>query len=392
MVVIENSDNLCAVRAISVGLCRLTLTTEEEFLNATRDVPGDNIDKVLNSNRCSPSIYRQVRKSDSIRKTQFKMAERIMHIAGLPLLSRALIIDDLGVIEEVLNINVAVISADTGNKFVRKPNQRSRKTIYLYLHDNHLDVISSITGFCSSSYFCQRCTQPYSSASRRSYVSCCTSCGSNDCQEETQIEFPNCHLLCRSADRMVRRRTCWYGPSYCETYYRCTTFNKVMKEDKKEEHACGEYKCKFCKDYVMPGHLCYQRALPDEKTEPQYIFFEFETTQNTICECDAGYHPEPRNKCKRFQPGMPCSGCQLCQHCLMPTCGKQEHVPNLLVAYTVCPFCHDTDSLTCDVCGLRCPSCTQKPCPRCPLSKELAFTESYHFFRWLFSPQYKVFV
>ena len=168
---IVNDECLCALRAVAVGYCKLVLTTKDEFDEATRDLTGDNKDKVLQTSKCSPSIYRAVRQPDSTQYGEFqrRMAERLALDARLPL-DRPLTISDLDPVDDLLNVNVAVLSADSGNKFVRRPNRPNRRTLYLYLHDRHFDALVSLTGFLGYSYFCEQCCQPYTTKNKQTQL------------------------------------------------------------------------------------------------------------------------------------------------------------------------------------------------------------------------------
>ena len=386
--VIRNSDSLCALRAVAVALCKLTLTTKEDFDDSTKDIPGDNTDRILICHKCSPSMYREVRKPDSPKsKVQLHMAERIAGMANLPL-DRPVTIRDLDSVEEVLGVNLAVVSLESGNQFVRRPTHKNRRTVYLYHHEDHYDPIVSITGFFAQSYFCESCLQPYSNRSRHSCVTCCASCGSNDCILDEETECPDCNVICRSVDCMTRHKTAWGPQSFCDAYYRCTLCNKKMKANRRQLHTCGEYKCPSCEQYVQPGHLCYQRALPPASPAPaKLVFYDFETTQHEVIECTLGYSCQPEDDCPHCIEDVFCVACRTCRNCLSHSCGQTRHQPNLVVAHTVCPSCEGD---VCRKCGSLCTNCTE-PCPRCPLITRHVFHEARDFFVWLYDKRYKDF-
>ena len=391
VVQIKNDDSLCALRAVAVGYCKLVLTTKDEFDEVTRDPTTDNVDKVLQTGKCSPSIYRSVRQPDSTQdgKFQRRMAERLALDAGLPL-DRPLTIADLDPVEDLLNVNVAVLSADSGNKFVRRPNRQDRRTLYLYHHNRHFDAIVSLTGFLGYSYFCEQCCQPYSNKNQHSCSVCCTSCENTDCPVLDEIECPSCHVICRSQACLERHRLPRPQTelSPCQTRYRCTLCNKKMPADRKTLHTCGEYKCPSCTYFVQPGHLCFQRALPPVKPDPpKYVFYDFETCQYQVHECEEGYRCQPQTDCPDCTEDLFCHPCRTCRNCLSDVCGRRRHVPNLVVAHTVCPACHDPDPERCKGCGSLCPGCT-RPCPRCPLLRRHVFHEARDFFVCLFSKRY----
>ena len=71
-------------------------------------------------------------------------------------------LNDIEAFEKVLGVRVMVVSARLGNKFITSPSMDERPCIYVYLvDDDHYHAITSITGFFSSVYFCQKCLKHY---------------------------------------------------------------------------------------------------------------------------------------------------------------------------------------------------------------------------------------
>jgi hypothetical protein len=96
------------------------------------------------------------------------------------------------------------------------------------------------------------------------------------------------------------------------------------------------------------------------KLRKVFIFFDFECRQDDMVQCESGYLPDEKGKCK---------------NCQASTCGAFEHVPNLCVVQKVCTVCMnqniDEKSL-CHECG----------------KNELVFSgpeTTYDFCQWLFS-------
>ena len=282
VVQIKNVDSLCALRAVAVTFCKLNSTSKDEFMTATRDLTGDNLEKVLKTGKCSPSIYRAVRQPDSTQDGEFqrRIAERLARDAGLPL-DRPLTIADLDPVEDLLNVNVAVLSADSGNKFVRRPNRPDRR----------------LTGFLGYQYFCEQCCQPYTTKNQHSCSVCYTSCENTDCPVLEEIECPSCRVICRSRACLERHRLPRPRAdlTLCETHNRCPLCNKKMPSNRKTLHTCGEYKCPSCTYFVQPGHLCFQRALPPVSPDPpKYVFYDFETCQSRCTNARKATAANPR--------------------------------------------------------------------------------------------------
>lgn len=64
---------------------------------------------------------------------------------------------------------------------------------------------------------------------------------------------------------------------------------------KPEDHKCGHFTCKSCRQYVDPEHLCYARSYPpSEDGNRRFIFADIETSQkDEIVQCEWGYAPRP---------------------------------------------------------------------------------------------------
>ncbi|XP_041351271.1 uncharacterized protein LOC121370216 [Gigantopelta aegis] len=99
-----------------------------------------------------------------------------------------------------------------------------------------------------------------------------------------------------------------------------------------------------------------------------------------------------------------CSHQSRCQHCQQSWCGKQQHVPNYLVAQTACEVCkHEpvTETSKCHACGSRCPCCNKRdkkknylkePCEQTCGCRQVIFQgDGAHirFCQWLFQDDHK---
>ena len=263
-------------------------------------------------------------------------------------------------------------------------------------------MISSVTGFFSARYFCSSCLKHYDHKERHECEVTCIVCKTSDCPKtEEPIKCQKCHMTCRSQTCYQSHITKNKGLSECEKWWKCPMCYKVINVTKreKEDHRCGEYQCTSCDKYVMKDHLCYLRSIPaKEEFIPEFIFADFECSQDERAECTEGYVPLRNPDCMECQPGRTCSPCAKCQRCKTSWCGKSSHKPNFVVAHTVCPSCIDrpvTSKSTCQDCGTRCARCVDQdaPCQGCGL-REVIFEgqdTSRTFGKWLFSSQHKYF-
>ena len=131
------------------------------------------------------------------------------------------------------------------------------------------------------------------------------------------------------------------------------------------QHECGETKCKVCDEYYLENahHLCYMRGMTPSIEPENFIFHDFECTQE-----------------------------------------NGEHVPNFVVAQSICSHCEKepiTEKSVCHECGSRCNICDKydnkekewerNPCIGCG-KRQVIFKGSNtkrEFCQWLISEQHK---
>ncbi|CAC5402774.1 unnamed protein product [Mytilus coruscus] len=104
-------------------------------------------------------------------------------------------------------------------------------------------------------------------------------------------------------------------------------------------------------------------AINTEITDKQVIFFDCETTQDTLLQCESGNLPsvERCQNCKDKDKA--CTQCKLCQNCGKSSCGTKEHKVNFICMQTACDRCKDkqiSNEPKCNFCGVRCSMCDKK--------------------------------
>ena len=117
-------------------------------------------------------------------------------------------------------------------------------------------------------------------------------------------------------------------PSLCEKMYRCKQCNKIFDRHKRDisSHKCGEYYCTCCNTYVTDEHLCYFKIKPLKVTSGRFLYYDFETCQDSLITCDHGYKNKPRQNCQSCTPVQLCSQCRRCINCKKSYCGLEQHV------------------------------------------------------------------
>ena len=103
--------------------------------------------------------------ADSRRPLQGKAAKELHEAANVPL-------GPCGITEvqmfqkHLTQYEINIISMEHDNAIIypstpTKPSTSNVKPIYLYLHNNHYDVITAMSGFFGKSYFCHECRRAY---------------------------------------------------------------------------------------------------------------------------------------------------------------------------------------------------------------------------------------
>ena len=295
------------------------------------------------------------------RRIQEEFALELHTKAGVPLHQCG--IEDVKTFQRFLvGYQIHVISREHFNGIVYH-GPTAEKKIYLYYHDNHYDVITSMTAFLSRIYFCTNCYKGYNTNEEHACNNVCHNC--RKIHDQTEDDWINC----QDCGRYFKGPTCFnlhnkttpLGNSTCTSYYKCKNCGQTVNK-RAGDHTCGNVYCKTCKDYYSSGHQCYMLPVDynDRQKKQTYIFFDFECTQDDRIQCQQGYQSDDNEKCI---------------HCKSPRCGAFEHKPNLCVVHRVCLKCMDQgvdkDSI-CQACG----------------KNELVFAgpnTTEHFCQWLFS-------
>ena len=414
VITIENDDVLCMARSIAVAWAKLHRCSPEEWKTITHERGiQSNLELILKHRKVPKSHYRNILMKPNYQQKELAIA--ISRLAGVSI-TRPSTLSDISAFEKVLNIRVMVISAKHGNNFVTPHNINEQPCVYLYLvDDNHFHAISSVTGFFSSTYFCEKCLKHYNNKEKHQCETTCIVCKTTKCPKTVHIIICNkCNMTCRSQDCFDRHlikpnvsgldRGLAPKLSQCETWFKCKTCYKIINRNKRkiELHMCGEYLCSSCNKYVLRGHQCYLRATPyKDKSSLKFIFFDFECNQDEISECTEGYVSSTIPTCQQCHPSQLCKTCSKCKNCGSSCCGKTVHRTNFVVAHTVCKKCiHEPvqpDSI-CNSCGTRCKKCYNTdgdallPCVDTCGFREVIFEgndTANKFGNWLFSSQHR---
>ena len=258
IITIYNNDNLCLARALVVAIAKIE--KDPNYKNMLK--PGYKI------------LERKA-------KELHEAAKVPLGPCGLP---------EVELFQKYLtNYEINIVSGNHDNSIIYPsgPSPDNNVTpIYLYLHDNHYDVITTMPGFLSNSYFCHKCSQSYSHKFDHVCDEMCKSCRSYDC-----VLIGN-GLKCDECDRLFKNKTCYDqhkepvdgDRSVCQAVRKCGKCGKSMdvRKLKPKGHICGK-KCSTCGVVLneKSEHQCYiqKTEQPEESQYNQLLFFDLECKQ-----------------------------------------------------------------------------------------------------------------
>ena len=251
VITIKNNDNLCLARALVVAIAKI----EKD-----------------------PSYKHIV---DPERRVQEKKARELHELAKVPLGPCGL--PEVELFQKYLTAyEINIVSASHNNSIIYppKPTTSNATPIYLHLHKNHYDVITTMPGFLSSVYFCHKCRHPYNNKHSHLCPGMCKSCRSYDC-------VGNDPVVCDQCNRSFKSKACYDShkepvngaKSVCQAIKKC---EKSVQVRQLKKHLCGK-KCSTCGVVLneKDEHKCYIQKT-EQKEESQYselLFFDLECTQ-----------------------------------------------------------------------------------------------------------------
>ena len=258
VITIKNNDDLYLARALVVAIARIEKDPKYKSL------------------------------IDSRGRAQEKKARELHERANVPFGSCGLPKVDLFQ-KYLTNYEINIVSGNHNDSIIypSKPSNNNNVTpIYLYLHDNHYDVITSMPGFLSTSYFCHKCSKSYCKNSDHLCDAMCRSCRSYGCVLNGD------GLKCKECNRLFKNKTCYDqhkepvggARSVCQTIRKCEKCGKAMDVRKlnPKNHICGK-KCSTCGVIInnKDEHKCYIQKT-EQSEESQYselLFFDLERKQ-----------------------------------------------------------------------------------------------------------------
>lgn len=193
IVQIKNNDHKCGYKAIVVGFAKLMKRKETNLNHGTMST----FEQLFVNRFCTTKFYKNLTSRNS---TQTRLVDN-MRQQLLPQhnFEETLRIVDIPKFEEVLKLSIQVVQQKFGNAKFIYTSRKYDESLYLYLHNDHYDVITTITGFFKTPYFCELCMTPYKNKEEHCCENQCYIC--NDyCQGDKEpLKCPDCFAPCKNA-------------------------------------------------------------------------------------------------------------------------------------------------------------------------------------------------
>ena len=149
----------------------------------------------------------------------------------------------------------------------------------------HYHVIGNLTAAMAKRYVCTACGTGCRRDVTHTCDQTCSSCMASPPCVATGVRIP-----CADCARHFRSQICFANHkrrignrrAVCERKRECVTCGELIVSDK--PHECGKRYCDVCTANREAGHLCYMQPLKNVLPSSDgvlYVFFDFETTQNT---------------------------------------------------------------------------------------------------------------
>lgn len=200
---IKNKDDLCCARALVTAIARVDYHPK------------------WNSIRQGRSIQRE-------------LAVSLHHKANVPMGKCG--IEEVKMFQaSLLNYQIHVVSKAHFNAIVYQ-GPDGGIPVYLYNHDDHFDVITSMTGFLNRSYFCKSCKKGYQHLERHACNSPCYFCRklhTDDTENWQYCEKCNCKFINETCFELHKSKT---EKGKSEMYYRCTDCNQLINCSKHKKN------------------------------------------------------------------------------------------------------------------------------------------------------------
>ena len=157
------------------------------------------------------------------------------------------------------------------------------KCIYLYHHDSHYDVISSMPAFLARKQYCHTCKKGYDKITDHPCGNLCKLCHIQNCPVVKWKYCQDCNRFFKSDECFARHKAAvGKQKDLCSSLVKCQKCQRVVTRSSLNDHHCGLVRCSTCDKYVKPeNHQCYMQPIEKRNRQPAQ-----ESTNNEFLDDD----------------------------------------------------------------------------------------------------------
>ena len=262
-IIIENNDNLCAIRAVIVAIA-YEKSKDKTFFEVEKKKNAQYLAKIM-------------RTGSTLLSKEVKKVADACYISDKPCGVKEFQLLEIYFREYQINVinNDGVL--DKIPIYQGKPN---KKHIYICYTGSHYNVIKSIKSFYKCSYFCHLCKTKTNNIDAHYCKNNCRFCNRLNCQITSTKVCEFCGETCNSDNCLT-----YHQRHVCRIINQCS----ICEGKKKKNHVCLDQKyCKNCNKVVEIDHKCYVLTEDEKKTKFQnneaknykgLIWFDYEAYQ-----------------------------------------------------------------------------------------------------------------
>ncbi|XP_067322381.1 uncharacterized protein [Anolis sagrei] len=193
---------------------------------------------------------------------------------------------DISTVEQHLrvNIDVAYYSKKSGWCVFKTEGPIYPKAYTLLLHEEHFYGVLNVKALFGMRNYCQFCRKLYNH-DRHSCLFYCRMCMRKACSNvvDEQVRCLRCKFHCRSnACLKLHQQLFLEKKVKCPARRYCTKCCHYQDADHDDERCKGR-QCMVCWGYIVEDedHLCYMQTLNRPKLSVKYLFYDFESQQES---------------------------------------------------------------------------------------------------------------
>ena len=230
---IQNKDEICLARALVVSMAKIE----------------------------NDGQYKSI--VDHRRPLQTRLAYDLHEKAGVPVGPCGL--DEVKQFQiHLTDHQINIVSKEHQNSILYSGREKEKK-IYLFLHDSHYDVITSMPAFFARKQYCHTCKKPYDHTGDHICPELCKLCYFSNCPIDSWVPCTDCNRFFKSQECFDRhKQNIGQGKSLCASVAKCDQCHNVVRRGRlrPDLHHCGQTKCSICNQYVdIKHHQCYMQPV-----------------------------------------------------------------------------------------------------------------------------------